>query len=100
MASRESVIIRVTLMRLAAALPAARFGLAPASRRRAAWARALRLAFEELGPAFIKLGQLISVRPDEFSEQLVAEMRTMQDAVPALPAQAIRSVIVSEFGAT
>lgn len=100
MASRESVIIRVTLKHLVAALPGALFGLAPAPRRRAAWARALRLAFEELGPAFIKLGQLISVRPDEFSEELVSEMRTMQDAIPALPVRAIRDVIVSEFGAT
>lgn len=99
MASRESVIIRVVLKRLIAALPAAGFGLASASRRRAAWARALRRAFEELGPAFIKLGQLISVRPDEFSDELVAEMRSMQDAVPALPAEAIRRVIAAEFGA-
>lgn len=87
------------LKRLAAQLPAARFGLAPAPVRRAAWARGVRLAFEDLGPAFVKLGQLISVRPDEFSEQLVAEMRTMQDAVPALPASDIRRVIAEDFGA-
>ncbi len=98
MASRESVIIGVTLKHLVAALPRARFGLASRPRRRAAWARALRLAFEELGPAFIKLGQLISVRPDEFSEELVTQMRAMQDAVPALPARAIRDVIITEFG--
>lgn len=100
MASRESVIVRVMLKRLIAALPAAGLGLAPAARRRAAWARAFREAFEELGPAFIKLGQLISVRPDEFSEELVGAMRTMQDAVPALSAEAIRGVIIAEFGAT
>lgn len=100
MASRESVIIRVTLKHLMAALPAAGFGFAPGPARRAAWARALRRSFEELGPAFIKLGQLISVRPDEFSEEIVTEMRTMQDAVPVLPAPAIREVIVAEFGAT
>ena len=98
MASRESVIIGVTLKHLVASLPRAGFGLAPATRRRAAWARAFRLAFEELGPAFIKLGQLISVRPDEFSEELVSEMRSMQDAVPSLPARAIRDVIITEFG--
>jgi ubiquinone biosynthesis protein len=100
MASRTSVIVGVTLKHFVAALPRARFGFARGSRRRAAWARALRLAFEDLGPAFIKLGQLISVRPDEFSEELVSEMRTMQDAVPALPANAIREVIVAEFGAS
>jgi ubiquinone biosynthesis protein len=97
-ASRSSVIVWTVLAHLAAELPSARFGLASAPVRRAAWARGLRRAFERLGPAFIKLGQLISVRPDEFSDELVAEMRSMQDAVPPLPAEAIRSVIEAEFG--
>jgi ubiquinone biosynthesis protein len=74
------------------------FGLASAPRRRAAFAREWRIAFHELGPAFVKLGQLISVRPDEFGRELVAEMAAMQDSVPALPATAIRAVIEAEFG--
>lgn len=73
-------------------------GTASASLRAAAFARQYRLAFEELGPAFIKLGQLISVRPDEFGRELVAEMAAMQDAVPAIPASEIRRVIFAEFG--
>ncbi len=99
MASRSSAIVRVTLGELMRVLPSARFGLAPGPVRRAAWARALRRSFERLGPAFVKLGQLISVRPDEFSAELVAEMQGMQDAVPAVPAAAIRAVITREFGA-
>ncbi|MBN1192495.1 MAG: hypothetical protein JXA36_02205, partial [Coriobacteriia bacterium] len=99
MASRSWVIIGVTLGELARQLPAAGFGLAPGPVRRAAWAKGLRRAFERLGPAFVKLGQLISVRPDEFSAELVAEMQTMQDSVPALPAQVIRKVISADFGA-
>lgn len=99
MASRGAVVVGTLLKRLVAELPAARFGIAPATVRRSAWARGVRLAFEDLGPAFVKLGQLISVRPDEFSEELVAEMRTMQDAVPALPASEIRRVIAEDFGA-
>lgn len=98
MASRTSIIVWTTVRHLIGALPSARFGLAPGTVRRRAWARALRWSFEELGPAFIKLGQLISVRPDEFSDELVAEMRSMQDAVPALPVSAIRAVITAEFG--
>lgn len=98
MASRTSIIVWTTVRHLIGALPSARFGLAPGTVRRRAWARALRRSFEELGPAFIKLGQLISVRPDEFSDELVAEMRSMQDAVPALPVSAIRAVITAEFG--
>jgi len=97
MASRKLAIVVIVARRLVAAVPAAGFGLASAQSRRAAFARAWRLAFEDLGPAFIKLGQLISVRPDEFPDELVAEMQSMQDAVPSLPVSAIRAVIREEF---
>ncbi|MHB1136095.1 MAG: ABC1 kinase family protein [Coriobacteriia bacterium] len=99
MASRSAVITGTILGQLLGQLPAARFGLAPAHVRRAAWARGLRRSFERLGPAFIKLGQLISVRPDEFSAELVAEMQRMQDAVPSVAAESIRAVIRTEFAA-
>lgn len=75
-----------------------RSGLGLSPRRRAIFAREWRVAFEELGPAFIKLGQLISVRPDEFGREIVAEMAAMQDSVPASPVAAIRRVIFEEFG--
>lgn len=100
MSSRRVQIAAVFLKHLLAALPAAEFGLAPRTRRRSVFALRWRRAFEELGPAFIKLGQLISVRPDEFSEELVAQMQRMQDAVAPLPAEAIRRVIIDEFAAT
>ncbi len=77
-----------------------RFGMAPARARRQALAVEMRVAFERLGPAFIKLGQLISVRPDLFSPESVFEMEKLQDSVPAVPASAIRKVIESEFGRT
>lgn len=67
--------------------------------RRAAFARELREAFEELGPAFVKLGQLISVRPDLFGPELVFEMEALRDAVPALPFDRIEPVIRRELGA-
>ena len=44
-----------------------------------AFAREWRRGFEELGGAFIKLGQMISVRPDEFGEELAAEMESLCD---------------------
>ena len=40
----------------------------------------LRLALEELGPTFIKLGQIISTRPDLFSKE-INELEKLQDAV-------------------
>lgn len=68
------------------------------ARRRERFAEELRLAFEELGPAFVKLGQLISVRPDAFGPELVFEMEKLQDSVAGLPASAIKDVIESDFG--
>lgn len=98
MSARSRHITSVLARHWLAGLWQARFGLAPAPRRRAAFAHQWLLAFTELGPAFIKLGQLVSVRPDEFSPELVAEMQRMQDSVPSLPASAIRAVIRDAFG--
>lgn len=67
-------------------------------RRRQAQARELREAFQRLGPAFIKLGQLISVRADVFGPELIFEMEKLLDDVPALPVATIRRVIEAEFG--
>lgn len=79
---------------------AAARGLAHPSRarRRERLARELRLAFERLGPAFVKLGQLVSVRPDLFGPELIFEMEKLQDSVAALPAERIRAVIEADFG--
>lgn len=45
-------------------------------------ARHLRQAFEELGPAFVKLGQLLSVRPDLLATSYIEEFEKLQDGVP------------------
>ena len=74
-----------------------RFGLVSATHRREIFARQLREAFEELGPAFIKLGQLISIRPDLFAPQYVFEMENLRDAVTPTPFSAIRPVIEGDF---
>ena len=98
MASRGLQIAGVAVRRGSAALLGARFGLAPAHVRRSSTARQLRAAFEELGPAWIKLGQMISVRPDLFPAEWVFELGALQDNVAPLPARAIRRLIESEFG--
>jgi ubiquinone biosynthesis protein len=46
----------------------------------------------------VKLGQLISVRPDAFDPELIFEMEKLQDSVVPVPASVIRSVIETEFG--
>jgi len=98
MSARSRRIASVALRRVLRAALQARFGLAPSTRRRAALARQLRLGFEELGPAFIKIGQLVSVRPDLFSPELVFEMERLQDSVAPVPTSAVRAVIERQFG--
>ena len=57
-----------------------------------------RQALEELGPTFVKLGQVLSTRPDLLPPAYVAELSKLQDAVPPVPWEAIREVITQELG--
>ncbi|GFO54276.1 ubiquinone biosynthesis protein UbiB [Geomonas sp. Red276] len=58
----------------------------------------LRLAMEELGPTFIKLGQLLSTRADIIPHAFVQEFARLQDAVPSIPFEQIREKIERELG--
>ncbi|MEA5456837.1 AarF/ABC1/UbiB kinase family protein [Sinomonas sp. JGH33] len=58
----------------------------------------LRLALEELGPTFMKLGQILSTRPDLLPEQYQTELAKLQDAAPPVGAEAIRAVVREELG--
>jgi ubiquinone biosynthesis protein len=58
----------------------------------------LRLAFEELGPTFIKFGQLLSNRPDLIPPQVVRELSKLQDHVPSFPLEQARAIIGEELG--
>lgn len=60
----------------------------------------LRLALEELGPTFIKLGQLLSTRSDILPAAYLSELSKLQDAAPPVSAAEIRSLIQQELGAT
>src|SRR5438309_8635659 len=64
---------------------------------RAIPARELRMALEELGPTFIKLGQLLSTRADLLSEDYRRELERLQDAAPPSPAAAITEIVESEL---
>lgn len=59
----------------------------------------LRRALEELGPTFIKLGQLLSTRSDLLPPPFIAELAKLQDAALPIPIGEVRSVIRSELGA-
>jgi ubiquinone biosynthesis protein len=58
----------------------------------------IRLAIEELGPTFIKLGQILSTRPDQIGMALAEELQKLQSSLPADDAAAIRETIQTELG--
>jgi len=58
----------------------------------------LRKAFEELGPTFIKLGQLLSTRPDILPPEFIEEFSKLTDRITPLPFEDIRGVVTKEFG--
>ncbi|WP_240463915.1 ABC1 kinase family protein [Paenibacillus apiarius] len=57
----------------------------------------IRLVLEELGPAFIKLGQLLSTRSDLFPDSVIRELVKLQDQVPPFPAHEARRIIEAEL---
>lgn len=50
-----------------------------------------------LGPIFIKIGQLLSTRADLFSAEYVAELTKLQDEVPAFAYEQVKAIIESDF---
>ncbi|MFZ4855485.1 MAG: ABC1 kinase family protein [Desulfuromonadaceae bacterium] len=62
-------------------------------------AERLRLALEELGPTFIKLGQLLSTRPDIIPHAFVMEFEKLQDSVPSFSFEEALVQIATELGA-
>ncbi|MDY6904978.1 MAG: AarF/ABC1/UbiB kinase family protein [Thermodesulfobacteriota bacterium] len=61
-------------------------------------AERVRMAFEELGPTFIKFGQVLSTQPGLIPIDIVNEMARLQDDVPSSPFDPIRAVIEHETG--
>lgn len=59
----------------------------------------VRVALEELGPTFVKLGQILSTRHDLLPAAWVAEFAKLQDDVAAAPWEGIRDVLREELGA-
>ena len=58
----------------------------------------IRRALEELGPTFIKLGQLLSTRPDQIGLQLADELSKLQSGAPADDIQWVRTLIEEDLG--
>ncbi len=62
------------------------------------WEERIRLALLELGTTFVKLGQMLSTRPDLVGNALAAELSKLQSGTPAEPIEVVRRTIEAELG--
>lgn len=57
----------------------------------------VRMALEDLGPTFIKMGQILSTRPDLLPGEFIRELPKLQDEVPSFSLSEIKEIIVKEL---
>jgi ubiquinone biosynthesis protein len=61
------------------------------------FARRLRQVLVDLGPTFVKLGQVLSVRPDILPQDVLTEFESLQDRVPAMTMEDVRWMVEQEL---
>jgi ubiquinone biosynthesis protein len=66
--------------------------------QRASTARRFRMMLNELGPTFIKLGQVMSTRADLLPSEFILELSTLQDSVPPFPIEQVHAQIRDGLG--
>jgi len=62
-------------------------------------AERVRMALEELGPTYVKLGQVLSTRPDLIPVDFLTELAKLQDEVPPFDASKVDRIVTAELGA-
>jgi ubiquinone biosynthesis protein len=67
---------------------------------RVSTAERIRLVLQDLGPSFIKLGQIASTRPDLLPPDVIVELKKLQDDVPPVPFEDVKKVIETSLGAS
>ncbi len=70
----------------------------PETEDKKAFAVRLREAMQELGPSFVKLGQIISTRTDIVPEKVIVELKKLQDDVPPMSFEDVEEVLAETFG--
>ncbi|NQE06251.1 protein kinase UbiB [ANME-1 cluster archaeon GoMg1] len=63
------------------------------------WAR-VRMALEELGPTFVKFGQMMSTRPDMIPRELITELEKLQEEVPPFSTEDAKRIIAEELNSS
>ena len=58
----------------------------------------IRMVFQELGPTFIKFGQILSMRPDLVPGLLILELKKLQDQIPPSPQPAVQALVEKAMG--
>lgn len=59
----------------------------------------LRLALQDLGPTFVKMGQILATRADLLPDEYIQELRKLEDEVPSVPYADIKEKVEAELGA-
>ncbi|MBN1654809.1 MAG: AarF/ABC1/UbiB kinase family protein [Deltaproteobacteria bacterium] len=73
--------------------------LGSSEKSRANTGKRIRLVLEELGGSFVKLGQIISTRPDLIPQEIIEELKRLQDEVSPLPFEELRAELEEQLGA-
>jgi ubiquinone biosynthesis protein len=76
-----------------------RRGAADDEAEKLSWAVRSRLAMQELGPSFVKLGQILSTRPDLLPAELIVELKKLQEDVPPVTFEEVKAEIEKTVGA-
>lgn len=77
---------------------ARRLGQGETADRQTARARALRQSLEQLGPLYVKVGQMLSTRPDLMPEYVIAELQHLHEKVSVRPFVEFEPVLESQLG--
>ena len=59
----------------------------------------VRLMLEELGPTYVKMGQIVSSQASVIPDEWEVELEKLQSDVPPFPSEQVREIIIEEFGA-
>ena len=57
-----------------------------------------RIILEKLGPTYVKMGQMLSIRPDIIGENAMMELKKLQDGVKKFPTEEAMEVLKLEYG--